>query len=77
MSDDTWTWIAGDNTSNPLAVYGEKGIADPSNAPGGRRDAVGWYDSLRQQFWLFGGDGYTNTTDSLARTFNSYFCFTI
>jgi len=38
-------------------VYGEKGNASPDNYPGARQGAVGWYDSLRQEFWLFGGLG--------------------
>ena len=45
MNDSTWTWI-----SNEEGEHDEEGI------PGARCCAVGWYDSLRQEFWLFGGE---------------------
>ena len=60
MNDSTWTWIAGSNTINQPAFYGEKGKANTTNMPGARYGAVGWYDSLRQEFWLFGGDGFSS-----------------
>ena len=63
MNDSTWTWISGNNTANQKGVYGEKGKANPSNCPGGRYAAVGWYDSLREEFWLFGGFGYDSTNE--------------
>ena len=62
MNDSTWTWIAGSNTVNQPGVYGEKGISSPTNHPGSRNGAVGWYDNLRQELWLFGGIGYGNTS---------------
>jgi len=55
VNDSTWTWISGSNTINQIGVYGEKGKASTENIPGARSGAVGWYDSLRQEFWLFGG----------------------
>jgi len=58
MNDSTWTWMSGSNTINQPPVYGEKGISSPDNVPGSRDGAVTWYDSLRQEFWLFGGRGY-------------------
>ena len=57
MNDKTWTWMSGSNSVNQSGVYGEKGNADIDNVPGARRDAVGWYDNLREEFWLFGGFG--------------------
>ena len=56
MNDSTWTWISGNNTVNQPSVYGEKGISNANNHPGARAGAIGWYDSLRKVFWLFGGD---------------------
>ena len=56
MNDSTWTWLSG-NIGNNTGVYGEKGKASPNNHPGARREAVGLYDSLREEFWLFGGNG--------------------
>ena len=56
MNDSTWTWMSGSNTTNQRGAYGEKGIPNANNVPGARRSALGWYDSLRQEFWLFGGE---------------------
>ena len=62
VSDSTWTWISGSNKILQLGVYGEKGKANPNNFPGARYGAFGWYDNLREEFWLFGGLGYDNTS---------------
>lgn len=51
-----WTWVSGNNTLNNAGVYGTKGVADPSNVPGGRISAISWKDALGN-FWLFGGVG--------------------
>jgi len=56
MNDSTWAWISGSNETNEEGVYGEKGVPDTNNVPGARSNAVGWYDSLRQELWLFGGE---------------------
>ena len=63
MNDSTWTWISGSNITRQYGVYGEKGIAGIENVPGAREIAVGAYDSLRQEFWLFGGYGYASTAN--------------
>ena len=49
-----WAWFSGSDTANEGSVYGEKGIADPSNVPGGRESAASWID-LSGRLWLFGG----------------------
>jgi hypothetical protein len=49
-----WTWVKGANTTNPTAVYGTQGIADPANTPQGLYEAAEWTD-LQGNFWLFGG----------------------
>lgn len=51
-----WTWVSGSDTTEQLVVYGTKGVADPSNTPGGRSSAVSWLD-LSGNLWLFGGMG--------------------
>jgi len=56
VNDSTWTLIAGDFTPQP-PEYGSIGIPNITNLPGPRKGAAGWYDSLRQELWLFGGDG--------------------
>ena len=58
MNDSTWTWISGSDSIDQPGVYGEKGNASSENVPGSRGGAVGWYDSLKQELWLFGGYGY-------------------
>jgi len=56
VNEDKWIWISGSNTTEQEGVY------DGDNkVPGARFDAVGCYDSLRQEFWLFGGIGYIAT----------------
>jgi len=57
LNDGTWTWISGSDTIDALGIYGSKGNASAENVPGSRYGAVGWYDRLRQEFWVFGGYG--------------------
>ena len=59
MNDSTWTWISGSDTTNQPPVYGERGVPNSNNLPGSRSDATGCYDSITQEFWIFGGQGYT------------------
>ena len=59
MNDSTWTWISGSNALNQRGVYGEKGNASIENVPGARYGAVGWFDSSKQEVWLFSGYGYS------------------
>jgi N-acetylneuraminic acid mutarotase len=56
-----WTWISGDNISAAYGVYGTKGVADPSNKPGGREQGASWIDNSGN-LWLFGGLGYDDGT---------------
>ncbi len=54
---NTWTWMNGDNTGNMRGVYGELGLASPTNKPGSRSNAVSWVDQ-QGDLWLYGGNGY-------------------
>jgi N-acetylneuraminic acid mutarotase len=56
-SAGTWTWVGGSKTRNASGVYGVRGTAASSNAPGARYLASSWIDSSGN-FWLFGGPGY-------------------
>jgi hypothetical protein len=56
-----WTWMAGSNTTKPLGVYGTKGTAASTNAPGGRYASANWTD-VSGNFWLLGGKVYTTTS---------------
>lgn len=53
-----WTWVSGSSTLAQMGpgLYGTKGLADPSNLPGGRYAASSWSDP-QGRFWLFGGGG--------------------
>ncbi|HYF32178.1 MAG TPA: kelch repeat-containing protein [Chitinophagaceae bacterium] len=59
-SNSEWTWIKGDNTSNVNAVYGVKGVPDPSNKPGGRSRGMSVRDAAGN-IWLFGGEAFFTT----------------
>ena len=53
-----WTWLNGSSTVADPGVYGTKGLAAPTNKPGGR-----WYHSMildqeTQVLLMFGGNGY-------------------
>jgi len=58
VNDSTWTWISGSSMHRQPAVFGEKGVPSTDYTPGTRQNGIGWYDSLREEFWLFGGHGY-------------------
>jgi N-acetylneuraminic acid mutarotase len=51
-----WAWISGSNIGGQAGVYGTKGTAGPLNVPGGRCEALSWFDS-NGKLWLFGGAG--------------------
>ncbi len=65
-----WTWMSGSATvslglsaGGPMGaagVYGAKGVASPTNTPGGREQAVTWIDASGN-LWLFGGLGFDST----------------
>jgi len=54
---ESWTWVSGDCIKDDPGVYGTRGIAEGSNQPGARSDAVSWTDA-EGNLWLFGGYGY-------------------
>lgn len=53
-SNGMWTWMAGPNTSNTGAVYGQQGVPSAANSPGERAAAASWSDA-KGNLWLFGG----------------------
>ncbi|MFX1276583.1 MAG: galactose oxidase [Promethearchaeota archaeon] len=53
-----WTWVSGNKTARVYGVYGTKGVPDTANYPGSRGAAISWIDS-DDNFWLFGGIGYS------------------
>ena len=56
------TWVSGSDKCNQIGIYGTKGVTSPNNAIGARYGAVLSYDSIREEFWLFGGYGFGNGT---------------
>jgi hypothetical protein len=55
-----WAWMGGPNIpvyGAQLGTYGTRGMASPSNIPGGRQASVSWTDA-GGNLWLFGGYGY-------------------
>lgn len=58
-----WTWISGDSNTYSMPSYGQKGISQASNKPGGRYNSSGWTDT-NGELWLFGGYG-TDSTGTL------------
>ena len=64
ISTQQWTWVSGSSALNGLADYGTRNVPATTNVPGGRRDGIIWFDSSGT-LWLFGGLGYTTTTNYL------------
>lgn len=52
-----WTWVSGQRIHGQNGVYGARGLAAPSNVPGGRDSPVSWIDA-GGSLWLFGGSGH-------------------
>ncbi len=63
-STGQWTWVAGSNAANQHGVYGTKGTAAATNAPGGRWRAAAWTDH-NGNLWLFAGFGLDTTGTGL------------
>jgi len=64
VSDNTWTWASGSDTVDQPADYGEKGAPTATSVPGSRAYSFGYVDSFTQDFWLFGGKGFSNTSET-------------
>ncbi|NVN91358.1 MAG: galactose oxidase [Desulfuromonadales bacterium] len=58
-----WTWVSGSNSSNQAGSYGTKNTAATTNVPGARMNATSWVDKSGK-LWLFGGNGYYDSTRS-------------
>lgn len=65
ITTNKWTWVSGDNTLNPVGVYGTQGVPAPTNKPGGRGGALSWKGE--DGLWLFGGsiNGNLSITNDL------------
>lgn len=54
-----WTWVSGSSSVGQSGIYGTKGAAAATNAPGARQKAVSWIDS-KGSLLLFGGTGHAS-----------------
>jgi N-acetylneuraminic acid mutarotase len=52
-TNNTWTFLKGDNGVTVAGVYGTVGTSDPLNKPGARENGATWYDA--GNLYLFGG----------------------
>jgi len=57
-----WTWLAGNNSINSVAVYGTKTVADSLNTPSARDFIQGWTDK-NDAVWIFGGQGFDSSSN--------------
>lgn len=51
-----WTWVSGSSSVNQRGSYGARGVAAPTNIPGGRTGSLAWFDA-NGALWVFGGRG--------------------
>jgi N-acetylneuraminic acid mutarotase len=59
-TDQTWVWVAGQNTVNSAGDFGTQGVAAAQNSPGARGSASAHVD-LGGNFWLFSGGRLVTT----------------
>ena len=64
ISNNSWTWISGNNTINQNGIYGIQGISSSNNIPGSRDVSISWIDSLNNNLFLFGGSGFDSVGNS-------------
>ncbi len=57
VSDNTWTWMKGDDFINASGFWYNKGVENSYNYPCSSSGSVGWTDN-QGNLWLFGGMGY-------------------
>jgi N-acetylneuraminic acid mutarotase len=59
ISNNQWTWYAGDSIGNQNGKYGLKGVASATNIPGSRMvgNHTSWVDNAGN-LWFLGGVGY-------------------
>jgi len=52
-----WTWVSGATSIGASGVYGTKGVASATNAPGARIAPAYWADKSGN-LWMLGGNGF-------------------
>lgn len=61
-NNNMWTWMSGDKLSSQLGSYGTKGVSSRYNIIGARNNSVA--SGSTNDFYLFGGYGYSSTATS-------------
>lgn len=56
-----YTWVKGSNTAGVTGTYGTQGVPAATNNPGARHGCGKWVDNAGN-LWLFGGEGYSNSS---------------
>lgn len=56
ISANAWTWVKGDTIPGKKSIYGNKGVSNINNKPGGRAGSAMLTDNFGN-LWLFGGFG--------------------
>ena len=59
-----WTWMEGEKNPDTKGNYGIMGVAAATNSPGSRMGACTWKDK-QGNFWLFGGNGFSESSSGL------------
>lgn len=59
-----WTWLKGSTSNNANGTYGTQGVAAPANVPGARMYNTWWTVGFNH-LWLYGGEGYDGSNNSL------------
>jgi hypothetical protein len=54
--------MGGQAVANQLATYGTLGVPNVANTPGALSGPSLWFDESRFKLYLFGGQGWTNST---------------
>jgi len=59
---NVWTWMKGVNSIGVAGNYGQLGVPNLSNLPGGRAYGLTWKDT-QGKLWMFGGEAYGSSTN--------------
>jgi hypothetical protein len=62
ISSMQWTWLSGSNALNVNGTYGTRGVPSANNFPGGRFRVSMVFDSNLKVMYVFGGEGYTESS---------------
>ncbi len=70
-STNQWTWVAGSDTVNALALRGELGQEGPNFTPSAKGAASAWVDATGTELYLFGGSNRNWMAHSDVWVFNT------